>query len=58
MSDLPKRFVAAPIAGLPRPELHGCGSLFPTVLSQPKLPNVADAGRIRFGAGFRLSLEK
>jgi hypothetical protein len=54
MSNLPKRFVAAPIAGLPRPELHGCQSLFSAVLSQPRLPNTADTGRIRFGASFRL----
>ena len=58
MSNLPKRFVAAPIAGLPRPELHGCGSLFPTVLPQPKLPNTVDTGRIRFGAVARLPLGK
>ena len=57
MSNLSKRFVPARIAGLPGPELHGCGSQFPA-LSQPKLPNIADTGRIRFGAGFRLPLGK
>jgi len=54
MSNLPKRFVAAPIAGLPRPELHGCLSLFPAVLPQSRLPNTVDTGRIRFGATMRL----
>ncbi|MGC1411050.1 MAG: hypothetical protein WA864_19170 [Acetobacteraceae bacterium] len=57
MNNLPKRFVPARIAGLPAPELHDCASQFPA-LSQPRLPSIADAGRIRFGAGYRLPLGK
>ncbi len=58
MNNLPKRFVPARVAGLPVPELHGCGSRFPVLLDQPKLPSIADTGRIRFGAGYRLPLGK
>ena len=54
MSDMPKRFVAAPIAGL---AWLWVAFLLRFCLSR-SFPNVADAGRIRFGAGFRLSLGK
>jgi hypothetical protein len=58
MNNLPKRSVPARVAGLPIPELQGCRSQFPSLLDQPKIPSIADAGRIRFGAGYRLPLGK
>ena len=44
MNNLPKRFVPARVAGLPIPELQGCRSQFPSLLDQPKIPSIADAG--------------
>jgi hypothetical protein len=63
-SCTPKRLPLPSVAALPDPELqrisspsHGeIGAALPRPVSM--LPNIADSGRICFGAGFRLPINK
>jgi len=63
-NNLPNPLMTAVTADLPRPDANAgqtsCGTAGNTTLPRPggSTPNVTDAGRIKFGAGFRLSSTK
>ncbi len=63
-NDLPNTALTAITADLPRPDADAaqsaCSTAGNTMLPRPtgSTPNVTDAGRIKFGAGFRLSSTK